>query len=131
MWTKSHGAQPIRFSDRNGHVNLPAAWMQKSGSGFESFLCEGFQFGGINHNVDEVARCAAYPFLELGWSADECGYLMGLFNPGWPWEREFLTGRRQSPAIVKIWAYDHICLYGRGVPLPAESRSGSMMETGD
>ena len=115
----------------NWHVNLPAAWMQKSGSGFESFLCEGFQFGGINHNVDEVARCAAYPFLELGWSADECGYLMGLFNPGWPWEREFLTGRRQSPAIVKIWAYDHICLYGRGVPLPAESRSGSMMETGD
>lgn len=114
----------------NWYVNLPPAWMQKNGSGFASFLCEGFQFGGVDRNVDEVARCAAYPFAELEWSSSDCGYLMGLFNPGWPWEREFLASRRQLPAIVKIWAYDQICLYGRGVPLPAEARTSSVIENG-
>ena len=115
----------------NWHVNLPPAWTQKNGSGFASFLCEGFQFGGIDRNVDEVARCAAYPFAELAWSASDSGYLMGLFNPGWPWEREFLASRRQLPSIVKLWAYDHICLYGRGIPLPAEARMSTVVDTGD
>ena len=115
----------------NWYVNLPPAWMQKNGSGFDSFLCEGFQFGGVDRNVDEVARCAAYPFRELGWAASDCGYLMGLFNQGWPWEREFLVGRRQLPSIVKMWAYDHICLYGRGVPLPAEARTSLLTESDD
>jgi hypothetical protein len=115
----------------NWYVNLPPAWMQKTGSGFASFLCEGFQFGGIDRNVDEVARCAAYPFAEMRWSSSDCGYLMGLFNPGWPWEREFLASRRQLPSIVKMWAYDQICLYGRGVPLPAEARTSALTDGGE
>ena len=114
----------------NWYVNLPAAWKQKTGSGFTSFLCEGFQFGSIDRNVDEVARCAAYPFRELSWPAGDCGYLMGLFNPGWPWQREFLASRRQLSSIVKIWAYDHICLYGRGLPLPSEPRTVTVIEPG-
>jgi len=113
----------------NRYVNLPPQWTQKSGSGFDSFLCEGFQFGGLDRNVDEVARCAAYPFQELAWLAADCGYLMGLFNPGWPWEREFLAGSRQLPGIMKMWAYDHICLYGRGVPLPEEARTSALADT--
>jgi len=114
----------------NWYVNLPVPWKQKSGSGFDSFLCEGFQFGGIDRNVDEVARCASYPFQELAWAAADCGYLMGLFNPGWPWEREFLASRRQMTSIVKMWAYDHVCLYGRGLPLPAEARTSTVVESG-
>ena len=94
----------------NWYVNLPPAWIQKTGSEFASFVCEGFQFGGIDRNVDEVARCAAYPFAELKWSSSDCGYLMGLFNPGWPWE------------------HDQICLYGRGVPLPSESRTSTLTD---
>jgi hypothetical protein len=114
----------------NWYVNLPPAWKQKSGSGFVSFLCEGFQFGGTDHNVDEVSRCAAYPFSELAWAASDCGYMMGLFNPGWPWEREFLTGQRRLPSIIKMWAYDHICLYSRCIPLPGEPRTATV-QTGD
>jgi len=114
----------------NWYVNLPAAWKQEAGSGFASFLCEGFQFGSIDRNVDEVARCAAYPFRELSWPAPDCGYLMGLFNPGWPWQREYLASRRQLPSIVKIWAYDHMCLYGRGLPLPTEPRTSTVIEPG-
>jgi hypothetical protein len=112
----------------NWYVSLPPAWKQKSGSGFVAFLSEGFQFGGTDHNVNEVSRCAAYPFSELAWAASDCGYLMGLFNPGWPWEREFLTGQRQLPSIIKMWAYDHICLFGRCVPLPVEARTATVQE---
>lgn len=112
----------------NGYVNLPPAWTQKSGSGFDSFLCEGFQFGGMDHDVDKVARCAAYPFRELAWPPGDCGYLMGLFNPGWPWQKEFLASQRQLPSIVKMWAYDHICLYGRGLPLPTEARTATVVD---
>ncbi|MBZ5579464.1 MAG: hypothetical protein LAP40_23135 [Acidobacteriia bacterium] len=114
----------------NWHVNLPPAWKQKSGSGLATFLCEGFQFGGTDHDVNAVSRCAAYPYRELGWAASDCGYLMGLFNSGWPWEREYLAARRQLPSIVKIWAYDHICLYGRGIPLPTEARTTTVFTTG-
>lgn len=114
----------------NWYVNLPPAWKQKSGSGFTSFLCEGFQFGGIDRNVDEVSRCAAYPFTELGWSASDCGYLIGLYNPGWPWEREYFAAQRRLPSIVKVWAYDHICLYGRCIPLPTEARTATVVDAG-
>ena len=94
----------------NWYANLRASWKQKNGSGFSSFLCEGFQFGGVDRNVDEVSRCAAYPFSELAWAPSDCGYLMGLFNPGWPWEREFLAASRRLPSVVKMWAYDQIFL---------------------
>jgi hypothetical protein len=112
----------------NWYVNLPPAWKQKSGSGFSSFLCEGFQFGGTDHDVNEVSRCAGYPFRELGWGASDCGYMAGLFDSGWPWEREYLAAQRQLPAIVKLWAYDHMCLYGRAIPLPSEARNSRAIE---
>ncbi len=114
----------------NWFVNLPGAWKQKEGSGFDSFLVEGFQFAGENRNLDQVARCAAYPFRELGWHREDCGYLMGIFNAGWPWERDFLVGRRSRTSILKIWAFDHLCLYGRGVPFPAETRAAAVFRAG-
>jgi hypothetical protein len=40
---------------------------------------------------------------------------MGLFNAGWPWERDRVP-------VIKIWAYDHRCLFGRGVALPLVER---------
>jgi hypothetical protein len=100
----------------NWAVNLPSAWKARSGSGFESFLCEGFQFGGTDRDLDAVARCAAYPFTELSWDRAHCGYLMGIFNAGWPWEKDYLAGA--SANAVKVWAWDHVCLYGRMVPVP-------------
>ena len=107
----------------NWAVNLPAAWQAHSGSGFDSFLCEGFQFGGTDRDLNLAGRCAGYPFLELGWDRASCGYLMGLFNAGWPWVRDYLVGARTRVPMVKIWAWDHVCLYGRMVPVPVESRS--------
>ncbi len=65
---------------------------------------------------------AGYPFEVLSWPRADCRYLMGLFNAGWPWERDCLTGRRSIVPLTKIWAYDHLCLFGRGVPLPLAER---------
>jgi len=50
-------------------------------------------------------------------------YLMGLFNAGWPWEQEYLAGRRSSVPVVKIYACDHVCLLGCGLPMRSDSRA--------
>lgn len=36
------------------------------------------------------------------------------------WERDYLLGRRSRVPIIKMWASDHLFLFGRGVPLSAE-----------
>jgi len=74
---------------------------------------------------------AAHPNASAGWlgtrsrssPGPDCRYLMGLFNAGWPWERDYLIARRARNPLIKIWAYDHLCLFGRSVPLIAEGRS--------
>ena len=111
----------------NWAVNLPAAWKAKAGSGLDSFLCEGFQFGGTDRDLNQVARCAGYPFVELGWDRASCGYLMGIFNAGWPWVRDYLTAAGARVA-VKVWAWDHICMYGRMVPVPASARRAAEVQ---
>jgi hypothetical protein len=89
--------------------------------GFYTFLCEGFQYGGINHNIDQAKRCAAYPFTELSWDKAHCRYLMGWYYSGWPWQREYLAAQRTGAPLVKFWAYDHLCLSGWPLPLPKEA----------
>ena len=106
----------------NRYINLPPDWETKTGSGFETFLIEGFQSAGIDSNLDRVRWMSGYPFEVLSWPRADCRYLMGLFNAGWPWERDYLAARRSRVPVIKIWAYDHLCLFGRGVPLPFAER---------
>ena len=107
----------------NPYINLPTEWETQSGSGFETFLIEGFQFAGVDRNLDKVRWLAGYPFEVLSWPRSACRYLMGNFNSGWPYARDYLTARRTLVPLIKLWAYDHICLYARSLPLPSESRS--------
>ena len=37
------------------YVNLPPAWQSRAGSGFDTFLCEGYQYAGVNHNLDQAS----------------------------------------------------------------------------
>jgi len=66
---------------------------------------------------------AGYPFEVLSWPRSASRYLAGNFNAGWPFERDYLTARRTLVPLIKLWAYDHLCLYARSLPLPSESRS--------
>jgi hypothetical protein len=100
------------------HINLPPQWTTRAGSGFDTFLIEGYQYPGINHNLDQAARCAQYPWKELGWDQAHSRYLMGLYYGTWPWLREFVNVNRLGLPAIKIWAYDHLCLFGWPVPLP-------------
>ncbi len=103
--------------------NTTSTCPRRVGSGFDTFLIEGFQFAGLDCNLDRVRWIAGYAFQILSWPRVDCRYLMGLFNAGWPWEQDYLIGRRSRVPLVKIWAYDHLCLFGRRVPLPTEDRS--------
>ena len=51
----------------NRYINLPVDWETKSASGFESFLIEGFQFAGVDRDLDKVRWMAGYPFEVLSW----------------------------------------------------------------
>lgn len=102
------------------YVNLPPAWNARTGSGFDTFLAEGFQFGGVNHNVDQAQACAEFPFTApLSWDAAHCRYLMGLYYSAWPWQREYVAAVSTGVPLVKLWAYDHVCLFGWPLPMPA------------
>ena len=30
----------------------------------------------------------------------------------WPWMREFVNVNRLGLPVIKLWAYDHVCLFG-------------------
>lgn len=107
----------------NRYINLPVDWETKAGSGFDTFLIEGFQFAGIDRNLDKLRWMAGYPFKVISWPRSACRYLMGLFNAGWPWERDLLVARGSRVPVVKIWAYDHLCLFRRGTTMPAHGRT--------
>ncbi len=109
------------------YVNLPPAWQVRAGSGFDTFLCEGFQYGGVNHNLDEAQACAGYPFTVLSWDRAHCRYLEGWYNAGWPWAREFQAAARTFVPLIKFWAYDHLCLYGWPLPLPKQPPAPSFL----
>jgi hypothetical protein len=102
------------------YVNLPPAWQAPAGSGFDTFLCEGFQYGGIDFNLDKAQACASYPFTALSWDRAHCRYLGGWYSAAWPWAREFQAAQRTAVPLIKFWAYDHICLFGWPLPLPKQ-----------
>jgi hypothetical protein len=104
----------------NRYINLPIEWETRIGSGFDRFLIEGFQYSGIERNLDKVRWMAGYPFEVLTWPREHCNYLMGNFNAGWPWQSDYLAARRGRVPLVKLWAHDHLCLFSRDLPLPAE-----------
>ena len=100
------------------YINLPSQWTTRAGSGFDTFLIEGYQYPGINHDLDEATRCAQYPWTELAWDQAHSRYLLGLYYATWPWLREFVKVNRLGLPAIKLWAYDHLCLFGWPLPLP-------------
>jgi hypothetical protein len=112
------------------YVNLPAAWQARAGSGFDTFVCEGFQYGGVDHDLGQAKRCAAYPFAELSWDLAHCRYLAGWYSAGWPWAGEYRAARSLRIPLIKFWAYDHLCLFGWPLPLPAASQATAAVRGG-
>jgi hypothetical protein len=97
----------------NRYTNLPPEWEARTGSGFDTFMVEGFQYAGIERNLDKVRWMAGYPFEVLAWPRECCRYLMGVFNAGWPWVRDAASAKKSGLLMIRIWAIDHLCLLGR------------------
>jgi hypothetical protein len=38
------------------YINMPSQWTTRAGSGFDTILIEGYQYPGINHNLDQATR---------------------------------------------------------------------------
>ena len=51
-------------------------------------------------------------------TADECRLIAT-----WPWMREFVNVNRLGLPVIKLWAYDHVCLFGWPLPLPTSDDS--------
>jgi hypothetical protein len=48
----------------------------------------------------------------------ELDYVRERIAPTWPWLREFVNVNRLGLPAIKLFAYDHLCLFGWPVPLP-------------
>jgi hypothetical protein len=46
----------------NCNINFPEERTSKPTSGFDTFMIEGFQYAGLDRNIDKVRAMAAYPF---------------------------------------------------------------------
>jgi hypothetical protein len=110
------------------YVNLPAAWMARAGSGFDTFVAEGLSYCGASFDVDKGAACAKYAWTALGWDRAHCRYLMGWDVAVAPWQREYLAASRTGVPVVKMWAWDHLCLMGWALPMPRGARAGRVLE---
>jgi hypothetical protein len=112
------------------YINLPSQLTTRAGSGFDSFLIEGYQYAGVNHNLDQATRCAQYPWTELARDQAHSRYLMGLYYATWPWMREFVNINRLGLPIIKLWpTIISACLHGR-YPCPRAMTARSSTEVG-
>ncbi|HLI84501.1 MAG TPA: hypothetical protein VKV17_11315 [Bryobacteraceae bacterium] len=106
----------------NRYVNLPVEWQSRPGSGFDTFLCEGLSYGGIDFNVDKAMMAAGYPFQALSWPVEYCRYLLSWLYAS-PWQREYWAALRTGVPRMKAWAWDHLNLYGWDLPLQGQPAS--------
>ncbi len=109
------------------YVNLPTAWQTRTGSGFDTFLIEGFQYNGIDHDIDAAIVCANFPFTTLSWDLAHCRYLMGWYYSCWPWWREYLALQDTQIPLIKTWAFIQLRYFGWTLPLPTPGGSAGWL----
>ena len=101
------------------YINLPSQWTTRAGSGLRHVPDRGLPVAGESITTStKRAGAPRYPWKELAWDQAHCRYLMGLYYGTWPWMREFVNASRLGLPAIKLWAYDHLCLFGWPLPLP-------------
>ncbi len=104
----------------NRFVNLPAEWERKSTSGLDGLKIEALDFGAWSRDLN-LTRGAVMFGVGLDWPKDSLHYLLAIFMPGYPWERECAAALGEGLASVHLWAFDHVCLFGTRTPPVLES----------
>ena len=107
----------------NRYVNLPSEYEQKSGSGLDALKVEGLAFGVVERHLDRARETVRFPWTApCAWAKGDVRYLVPWFNGGCPWREEYLIAGREQGGGAVFWAWDHLCLLGWPLPLPAEER---------
>ena len=95
----------------NRFVNLPVEWETKSLSGLDRLKMEALDFGAWSRDLDLCGTAISFPFT-LAWPRDSVRYLVPVFRPAAPWEREYLMAKGLGIPVINLWAYDQFCIYG-------------------
>jgi hypothetical protein len=106
----------------NNAVNIPAAWMTKTGSGLDRLKMEALSWGATYRNLDKAKETVRWPYTTPeGWPKADARYLIPVFNGGCPWEQEYLFCRKEGLPAINFWAWDHFSLLSLPLPLPTNN----------
>ena len=94
----------------NYAVNMPAAWKQKSGSGFARLKIEALAHSVTDHDLDKARIAIQIAFDDFSWAKADVAYLIGWFNGGAMWVDEYLIAAVREGLAVAFWAVDHLKL---------------------
>jgi hypothetical protein len=104
----------------NAAVNFPTAFRAQSGSGLNRLKMEGLSWGSTYRNLTNAKAAIGFATAApCTWPAAAIGYLVPIYNGGCPWPAEYLAAIEAGPAIVNLWAVDHMVLLDW--PLPSQS----------
>jgi len=92
-------------------VSQRVAQRDRSSSALDK-IRNGFRLPVRELRFHKVRWMAGYPFEVLSWPRSACCYLPGDIHPDRPFARDYLTARRTLLPLIRLWAYDHLCLYG-------------------
>jgi len=99
----------------NRFVNLPAEWEAKQTSGLDGIKFEALDFGAWSRDLN-LTREAMEFILGLDWPREAIRYLLPVFQPGFPWDRDSMTALGLGVSSLVLWAFDHVCLFGAEKP---------------
>ena len=109
----------------NYAVNMPTAWRQKSGSGFDRLKIEALAHSVTDHDLNKALIAIRIAFDDFSWAKADVEYLIGWFNGGAMWIDEYLIAAVREGLDVAWWAWDQLKLLRWGaMPLPVESARG-------
>ena len=107
----------------NSFINFPSEWSSKTSSGFNVLKMEALAFGGSLRDLDLAKTAIRFP-IDLGWPLDSVRYLVPVFGPATPWEKEWAIAIGEGIPITNLWAFDQVSIFGlrvREATLPARS----------
>jgi hypothetical protein len=104
-------SQPYPQGGRlNAFVNLPAAWKQQAGSGFQYFKTEALSWSATYQTMRDTLAAIGYSTDVLSWTAAQSRYLIAWFNGICYWSAEYFNTLPVGFNWVGFFAFDQLCL---------------------
>lgn len=103
----------------NHYIHTDPRLMDPSLAPVDRIKIEGLDFGAGSRDGDKARWAMRFPLDFGSWPRADVRYLVPWFNGGCPWPAEYLRAANEQTPVINFWAFDHICLMGWPVPLPA------------